>query len=98
MWVVTFGTLNLRPQDIKSIIHQCIVWQMIYRDIKFHMQIYTERLFVRINRKSESYFRIISFQSVANRVYVSEINIVDFKGQSWYFRLYKMEYMFYYLL
>ena len=44
--------------------------------------IYTERLFVRINRKSGSYFSIISFQSEASRVYVSEINIVVFKGQS----------------
>ena len=42
----------------------------------------TERLFVRINRKSESYFSIISFQSVANRVYVSEINIVVFKRRN----------------
>ena len=42
---------------------------------------YTERLFVRINRKSESYFSIISFQSEASRVYISEINIVVFKGQ-----------------
>ena len=49
----------------------------------------TERLFVRINRKCELYFSIISFQSEASRVYVSEINIVVFKGQSWYFRLYK---------
>ena len=43
---------------------------------------YTERLFVRINRKSESYFSIISFQSEANRVYVSEINIVVFKRRN----------------
>ena len=42
----------------------------------------TERLFVRINRKSESYFSIISFQSEANRVYVSEINIVIFKRRN----------------
>ena len=39
----------------------------------------TERLFVRINRKGESYFSIISFQNEANKVYVSDINMVVFK-------------------
>ena len=57
--------------------------------LNFSSKRYTERLFVRINRKSQSYFSIISFQSEASRVYLSEINIVFFKGQSWYFRLYK---------
>ena len=48
----------------------------------FFKEDYTERLFVRINRKSESYFSIISFQSEANKVYVSEINIVVFKRRN----------------
>ena len=38
-----------------------------------------EEIFVRVNHKNELYFSIISFQNGANRVYVSEINIVVFK-------------------
>ena len=43
---------------------------------------YIERLFVKVNHKNELYFGIISFQNKANRVYVSDINIVVFKQQS----------------
>ena len=46
------------------------------------LDVHTERLFVRINHKNELYFSIISFHDEANRVYLSEINIVLFKRQS----------------
>ena len=39
----------------------------------------TVRLFVRVNHINELYFSMISFQNKANRVYVSEINLVVFK-------------------
>ena len=43
---------------------------------------YTERLFVRMNHKSELYFSMISFQEEANWVCVSEIKIVVFKRRT----------------
>ena len=50
-----------------------------------------KEFFVRINHKSELRFSIIFFQNEANRIYVSEINIVVFKRQSYYFRLNKWD-------
>ena len=47
---------------------------------------YTKRLFVRVNHENELYFSKISFQTEANGIYVSEINIVLFKRRSIYFR------------
>ena len=43
---------------------------------------YTDRLFLRFNDENELYLSIMSFQIEANRVCVSEINIVVFKWQS----------------
>ena len=42
----------------------------------------TERLFARVNHKNELYSNMISFQNEANRIYVSDINIVIFKQLS----------------
>ena len=42
----------------------------------------TERLFVRVSHENELYFIMMSFQNKANRVYVSEINIVVFKRRN----------------
>ena len=43
------------------------------------MKPFTERFFVRVNHEIELYFSMKSFQNEANKVYVSEINIVVFK-------------------
>ena len=50
--------------------------------VLYRVLVHSERLFVRGNHKNELYFRMISFQNEANRVYASDINIVVFKQQS----------------